>query len=269
MPSIGFALIGHNEAHILPRTFESIGWADQIVYVDCESADGSVDVARKYKAQVVPRPNMRNLNVNKNVAIDHATTDWVFVLDADETIPPALAEELRRVMAANPPENGFRLARRNLFCGKWTRYGGKYPDYQTRLFRRGKGRFPAKHVHERITIDGAVGTLKEPFDHHTVDTPITAVTKLNFYTSFNAALLARAGVKPSVGMAFQYLFFKPATRFVRRFVFKGGFLDGWPGLAVATIDAIDLPLRFLKVWYWSEHPEEIPDVGGDTQPASR
>ena len=260
MPSIAFTLIGHNEAENLPRTLESVRWADQIVYVDCDSTDGSAEIARKFTPHVLSRPNIANLNVNKNVAIDQAATDWVFLLDADEVIPPALAEELRRVMKDSPPENAFRLARRNLFFGRWVRHGGQYPDYQTRFFRRGKARFPAVHVHERLAVDGAVGTLREPFDHYTVDTPLTAIRKMNFNSSFNAAELARSGRKPGVGMALQYLCFKPMSRFVRRYLFKGGFLDGWPGLVVAAVDAIDFPFRLFKFWYWAEHPEALPDT---------
>ncbi|MFI5400632.1 MAG: glycosyltransferase family 2 protein [SAR324 cluster bacterium] len=260
MPSIAFTLIGHNEASHLPRTLESVRWADQIVFVDCESTDGSMDIARRYTSHVLSRPNIANLNINKNAAIDRATTDWVFLLDADEVIPAALADEIRRVLGASPRENAFRLARRNHFFGRWVRHGGQYPDYQTRLFRRGKARFPCRHVHERLEVQGAVGTLREPFDHYTVDTPLTAIRKMNFNSSFNAAELARSGRKPGVGIALRYLLTKPASRFIRRYIFKGGFLDGWPGLVVAAVDAIDFPFRLFKFWYWAEHPEESPDT---------
>ena len=269
MPSIAFALIGHNEAHNLPRTLDSVRWADQVIYVDCESTDGSADVARRYTSHVLTRPNVPNLNLNKNAAIEQATADWVFLLDADEAIPPELAEELRRTMASGGPESAFRLPRRNFYFGRWVRHGGQYPDYQTRLFRRGKARFPARHLHERLEVDGTVGTLRQPFDHHTVDTPLTAIRKMNFNSSFNAVELVRAGRKPGPGIALQYLLLKPASRFVRRYVFKGGFLDGWPGLIVAAIDCMDFPFRLFKFWYWAEHPEALPDTRGASgvQPA--
>jgi glycosyltransferase involved in cell wall biosynthesis len=260
MPSIAFTLIGHNEARNLPRTLDSVRWADQIVYVDCGSTDGSAEVARRYTQHVLARPNLANLNINKNAAIDEATADWVFLLDADEVIPAALAEELRRVGAAGPRENAFRLARRNFFFGRWVRHGGQYPDHQTRLFRRGTARFPCRHVHERLAVDGAVGTLREAFDHYTVDTPLTAIRKMNFNSSFNGAELARSGQKPGPGIAVQYLLTKPLSRFVRRYVLKGGFLDGWPGLVVAALDAMDFPFRLFKFWYWAEHPEQLPDT---------
>jgi glycosyltransferase involved in cell wall biosynthesis len=260
MPSIAFTLIGHNEAHNLPRTLESVRWADQLVYVDCESSDGSADIARRYTPHVLSRPNVPNLNLNKNVAIAQATTDWVFLLDADEVVPPALAGEIRRALDAAPSASAFRLPRRNLFCGRWVRHGGQYPDYQTRLFRRGAARFPGRHLHERLTVDGAVGTLSEPLDHYTVDTPLTAIRKMNFNSSFNAAELVRAGRRPGPCIALQYLLLKPADRFLRRYLLKGGFLDGWPGLMVATIDCIDFPFRLFKFWYWAEHPEALPDT---------
>src|SRR5690242_13945298 len=107
MPTLAFTLIGHNEAHNLPRTLESVRWADELVYVDCESSDGSAEVAARYTKKVFRKPNLINLNVNKQFAIDQATTDWVFYLDADEVISPELATEIRAVIAANPPENAF------------------------------------------------------------------------------------------------------------------------------------------------------------------
>jgi glycosyltransferase involved in cell wall biosynthesis len=269
MPSIAFTLIGHNEAHNLPRTLESVRWADQVVYVDCESSDGSAEVARRYTPLVLSRPNIPNLNLNKNVSIGAATTDWVFLLDADEVVPPALAGEIRSLMDADPPQSAFRLPRRNLFCGRWVRHGGQYPDYQTRLFRRGSARFPGLHLHERLSVDGAVGILREPLDHYTVDTPLTAIRKMNFNSSFNAAALVRAGRRPGPGIALEYLLLKPASRFLRRYLFKGGFLDGWPGLIVATIDCMDFPFRLFKFWYWAEHPETLPDTqsAAGAQPA--
>jgi glycosyltransferase involved in cell wall biosynthesis len=225
MPTLAFTLIGHNEAHNLPRTLESVRWADELVYVDCASSDGSAEVARRYTAQVFSRPNLINLNVNKQFAIDQARTDWIFYLDADEAISPALAEEIRATLAADP---------------------------------RGRARFACRHIHERLDVDGAIGRLNEPMDHYTCDTVATAIRKLDFNSTFNAQEMARAGLRPSVGLALSFLLRKPLSRFLRRYLLKGGFRDGWPGLIVAGIDSIDFAFRLFKFWDYAQHPERLP-----------
>jgi glycosyltransferase involved in cell wall biosynthesis len=258
MPTVAFALIGHNEAHNLPRTLDSIRWADEIVYVDCESSDGSAEIARRYTGKVFPRPNINNLNVNKQFAIDQTTSDWVFYLDADEVIPPPLAREIREVLGANPSVNAFKLPRRNFFFGRWVRHGGQFPDTQLRLFRRGKARFACRHVHERLDVDGPVGRLSAPMDHHTCDSVATALRKMDFNSTFNAQEMAREGRKPGLVLALDFLFWKPANRFVRRYFLKGGFLDGWAGLIVISVSTMDFAFRLFKFWDYAAHPERLP-----------
>lgn len=269
MATIAFTLIGHDEAHLLPRALESVRWADELIYVDCASSDGSADVARQYTERVFHRPNLTNLNVNKQYGIDQATADWVFYLDPDEVVSPALAAEIRTVIAADPAESAFRLPRRNHFFGRWLRHGGMYPDTQLRLFRRGRARFPCRHVHERLDVDGAIGTLGEALDHHTVETPMHAIRKMDFFSTFNAEQMARAGRRPTVGLAVRFLLLKPVSRFWRRFLLKGGFRDGWPGLITAAVDSIDFQFRFFKLWWLADHPEHLsPDPARDVGTAA-
>jgi glycosyltransferase involved in cell wall biosynthesis len=258
MPSIAFTLIGHNEAHNLPRALESVRWADQLVYVDCASKDNSLVVASRYTERVFGRPNLTNLNINKQYAIDQATTDWVFYLDPDEVISPELAQEIRRVIASAPAQNAFKLPRRNYYFGRWLRHGGQYPDTQLRLFRRNMAYFPRKHVHERLEVKGAIGRLALPMDHYTCDTPFIGIGKLDFYTSFNAEVMARSGRRAGPWTAVQFIVLMPLQRFVRRYVLKGGFLDGLPGLFACMLDSMDFPIRYFKFWYWTRHPEALP-----------
>ncbi|HKJ00622.1 MAG TPA: glycosyltransferase family 2 protein [bacterium] len=273
MPTIAFTLIGHNEAEQLPRCLEAVRWADELIYVDCGSTDGSYEVARRYTERVFRRPNLKNLNVNKAYGIQQATTDWVFYLDPDEVITEALAQEIRAVIAGDPPQNAFRLPRRNYFFGSWLRYGGQYPDTQLRLFRRGKAWFPCKHVHEKLEVEGQVGTLREAMHHFTNPTPAEAFHKLDFYSTFNAELWAREGRRPSLSMAVRWLAWKPTVRFLRRYLLKGGFRDGWPGVAVAVLDGMELQMRFLKFAFLAQHPEalppEAPPEEAPTEPPTR
>jgi glycosyltransferase involved in cell wall biosynthesis len=248
MATIAFSIIGHNNGHQLARCLDSVRWADEIVYVDCESSDGSLEIARRYTERVYQRPNTTNLNVNKSYGFAQATADWIFYLDPDEVIPPALAEEIRTRIAADPPENAFALPRRNHYFGQWLRHGGQYPDTQARLFRRGKARFACLHVHERLEVEGPAGRLREAMWHYPCDTVGEQIRKVDFYSSFNADVMARQGVRPTARVAFAYLLAKPASRFARRYLFKGGFLDGWAGLIVIALSSLDFALRFFKLW---------------------
>ena len=246
MTRIAFSLIGHNEAHNLPRCLESIRWADEVVYVDCASSDGSAEVARRFTGLVYSRPNLANLNVNKTFAIDQTSADWVFYLDPDEVIPPTLGEEIRAMIASDPPQNAFRLPRRNFYLGSWLRHGGQYPDTQLRLFRQGRARFPCKHVHEKLEVDGDIGSFKEAMEHYTNPSTAEVMKKLDFYSSFNAEIMLAEGQRPGPGMALRYLFWTPSSRFFRRYFLKGGFRDGWPGLTVAMFDGMEIQVRFMK-----------------------
>lgn len=255
MATIAVSMIGHNEAELLPQALGNLAWVDQLIYVDCESGDNSLEVARRYTEAVYSRPNTTQLNVNKSYGFEQATTEWVFYLDPDEMIPAALAEEIRAVIASDPIENAFRLPRRNHFFGRWLRHGGQYPDPQLRLFRRGKARFPCRHVHESLEVDGKIGRLREPMDHYTVPSVPAALAKMDFYSTFNAQQMARAGQVPTFSLALRFMLWKPGSRFLRRFLFKGGFLDGWPGFIAVAISSLDFQFRFIKLWHWAQREE--------------
>ena len=266
VPTVAISIIGHNNGHQLARCLDSVRWADEVVYVDCESQDDSLAIARRYGAKVFSRPNNRNLNVNKSYGFQQAMSEWIFYLDPDEVIPPALAAEIRATVAAGPPANAFELPRRNHYFGRWLRHGGKYPDPQLRLFRRGKARFACRHVHEKLEVEGASGRLREAMWHYPCDSVHEAIRKMDFYSSFNAEQMARLGLRPGGTVAWSYLVAKPLDRFLRRYLLKGGFLDGWAGFIVASIDSIDFAFRFFKLWYLAAHPEALPDPGPQAAP---
>lgn len=259
MPTIAITVIGHNEGHLLSRALESVRWADQIVYVDCESNDDAIEVARRYTDRVFSQPNRENLNVNKSYAIEQATTDWVFYLDPDEVVPPKLAEEIQSVIATSNSMVAYKMPRRNYYFGRWLRHGGAYPDRQLRLFRRGKAHFPCKDVHEHLLVDGKVGRLREAMDHYPSNTVLDSLRKIDFYSSFYGRELARSGKKPTIAMAIQYMVIMPAGRFVRRYFFKQGFLDGWPGFLQAVIWGMDFQLRFFKFWHHYKQGASSPE----------
>lgn len=252
-------MLAHNEAANIAAAIAGVRWAEQIVVVDAESDDGTGDLARQLGATVVTQPNRTNLNVNKNIAISHCRSEWVLVLDADERISDDLAGEIRRVIADGDAD-GFLIPRRNFVLGRWLRHGSQYPDWQLRLFRRRRGRFEERHVHERLRVEGRVVRLREPMDHHPYTTVSSLIRKGEFYAAFEAGKLQERGVRiGAAGLVWNGLV-RPIARLARRLIFKGGILDGAPGLMMAAFDAWSQTLRWMMLWQ-TQHSERMKDEG--------
>lgn len=223
-------MIAHNEEKNLARALASAAWADELVFVDCGSTDGTALAARDFKVRFFSRPNSRAVYVNKQFAADQASSDWVFILDADEEITPALRAEIGRVIAAPAGAAAFSMPRRNFYFGRWLRHGGKYPDTQLRLFRRGAARFLPLPVHERLEVDGRTGELGEPLLHY----PYSDAGDMSKKRDFYAESLARSYALK--GRSRLLILFRPFARFLSAYFLKFGFLDGVEGLRTALLD---------------------------------
>jgi hypothetical protein len=247
MIRLSVALIAHNEEANMGGALASVAWAEQIVVVDCASTDRTAEIARTHSAVLLTAPNYPNLNINKNLAIDACNGDWILVLDADEVVSDDLAGEIRYAIN-NLGYSGYFIPRRNIVLGKWLRYGGQYPDWQLRLFKRGSGRFPARHVHERLEVVGRIGRLARPLEHHPYPSIAKMMQKSVFYVDFEADFLQQSGYPISTFNLLTQLLLKSPLRFCRRYILKGGFLDGIPGLAAAYFDQWNQTVRWLKLW---------------------
>ncbi len=247
-PRIAVSVIVHNESAELAGCLTSIrGLADEIVVVDCASSDGSARVARRAGARVYRRPNLENLNVNKAYGIARTRAPWVLYLDPDERMTPALAREIKAVIRRPDAAAAYEIPRRNFYFGRWLRRGGKYPDTQRRLFRRDRARFAERHVHERLQVTGAVGRLVAPFDHHPYRTMESFLRKADFYAAFQAKYLAQRGARAGIWNGFLYCGWLPVTRFIRRYFFKLGFLDGLPGFLGCLHDTLTQVLTYAHL----------------------
>ncbi len=199
----------NQEAHIGPCLL-SVSFADEIVVVDTGSTDRTVEVARKYTDRIVRAP-WQGFARTKNVALDQASGDWVFSLDTDERVPPALREEILAVVKADGPLDGYRVPRKNYFGGRWVRRLGWYPDYTLRLFRRSQGRFREREVHEEVMVWGQVGRLQTPLDHFSYNSMAEYAARQDRYARLAARELAQAGpasLSGGTGVAPVFYFFK-------------------------------------------------------------
>ncbi len=230
MTTISIAMIAHNEELNVPRALRSCLWADEIVFVDCGSTDGTAAAARAFPVKYFSRPNSTAVYVNKQFALEQASSDWVFILDADEEVPADLAAELRAAVAAPGAPAAFKIPRRNHYYGRWLRFGGKYPDSQLRLFRRGSARYLPLPVHERLEVDGRVARLSRPFDHYPCVSPEYFARKREFYGKMLAESYALKRKNRVL------ILLRPFTLFVTNFIMKFGFLDGAAGVRTAAMD---------------------------------
>ncbi|HSL91028.1 MAG TPA: glycosyltransferase family 2 protein [Candidatus Limnocylindrales bacterium] len=231
MEKVSATVICHNEEVNIRACLESLRWADEIIVVDAGSSDGTVAIAREYTDRVHTNP-WPGHKEQKNFAVDRAAGPWIFSLDADERVSPELAARIREVVE-NPRHDGYRFPRDNYFLGHRMRHGGWYPDYVLRLFRREKGRFTGINPHDYVAIDGGnVGIIPLPITHITYRSFSQYVRKQLSYSEIGAAEMEkrrRDGRIPGGGRFLSGFLFK----FLETYLWKGGFLDGWPGFVAS------------------------------------
>lgn len=244
MPQLSVTVIALNQEANIGECLASVSFADEIVVVDTGSTDRTVELARAYTDRVVIAP-WEGFGRTKNYALDQARGEWVFSLDTDERVVPALQEEILAVVRAHNPLNGYRVPRKNYFCGRWIRHLGWYPDYTLRLFRRDQGRFRDREVHEEVVVAGPLGTLTTPLEHYSYKSVSDYVTRMDRYARLAAQELAKAGRRPYPGE----LFFRPFFSFLHLYFIRRGFLEGTPGYTLAVLMSM---YKFLKYYYLRE-----------------
>jgi len=242
--TLSVILIAKDEEACIARALRSVEWADEIVVVDSGSTDRTVDIAREFGAKVTVAADWPGFGAQKNRALDLATGDWVLSLDADEWLTDATADAIRRVIGADGAGvAAYRLPRRSSFCGRFMRHSGWWPDYVVRLFRRGRARFSDDIVHERLIVEGPVGTLREPIMHETYTDLEDMLGKMNRYSTLTAQQLRQAGKSGGLGEAIA----RSAWAFLRTYVFRAGFLDGREGFMLAVAIAEVTYYRYAKL----------------------
>jgi glycosyltransferase involved in cell wall biosynthesis len=242
---LSVTIITHNEAARIGDCLDSVQWADEIIIVDAGSTDGTLEICQKYTPHVYNRA-WEGYAAAKNAALALTGGDWILSLDADERVSDGLRGEIQTLqqLAMDTAAAGFAIPRQNYLWGRWLRYGDLYPDYQIRLFRRGKGYFSARRVHESVTVDGRVERLQHAIQHHSYQGIGDVVQRLDRYTGLAALDLFEQG------QAFRLtaLLLRPAGRFLRNYLWKQGFRDGIPGLLMAVSYAYSVFVREAKLW---------------------
>jgi (heptosyl)LPS beta-1,4-glucosyltransferase len=233
-----------NEAHNIGPCLESVRWADEILVIDSGSKDDTVPRARAYTPHICEIA-WQGYGAARNFAIGKATGEWILWLDADERVTPELAGEIQQVLQDDPPGiDGFSIARRAYFLGRWIRHSGWYPGRVTRLFRRGKGTFSESRVHEQLRLEGTVVQTKHDLLHLTDPDLAHYLQKSNKYTTLAAQDMAAAGRKTGI----MDITVRPAFQFLKMYVFRLGLLDGREGFILAVLSSAYVFTKYAKLW---------------------
>ena len=262
-----------NEASNLPRCLACVRWADEVFVVDSQSTDGSIAIAQQNGAQVIPFQFNGSWPKKKNWALENLPfrNEWVFILDADEVVPPEAEQEFAQAIAQAGDLVGYWINRRFMFMGKWLRHS-YYPNWNLRLFRHASGRYEKltdadtqsgdNEVHEHVIVNGPTGRLRCEMDHYAFPSVEVFVEKHNRYSNWEARVAAGrqlsasdaqlrssvVGRRRRLKQLSQRLPFRPLLRFLYIYLWQKGFLDGREGYYFARLHAVYELLSIAKTY---------------------
>jgi (heptosyl)LPS beta-1,4-glucosyltransferase len=237
-------VLTHNEEKHLPDCLRSLAWAPRTVVFDSFSTDQTPALAKAAGASVMQRA-FDHYAGQRQAALEAADSEWVLFVDADERVPPALAQEVLSVL--HQPEPGWWIPRENYIFGHLTRHAGWYPDYQLRLLRRALARYdPNRPVHELAILDSPLpaGHMKSAFVHLNYDNAAEFVAKQTYYAGYDASRLHAAGVRPRP----HHFMTQPLRQFYWRLVTLSGWRDGVHGLRLSLLMAYFEFQKYRLLW---------------------
>lgn len=230
MKKISATIITLNEEERIEVCLKSLSWADEIVVVDSGSTDSTVSICKRYTDKVVIKDNWEGYGRQKNICAELASNDWIFNIDADETVSEELKREITGLSSnALSSYDAYKVARKNFFNNVWIRHGGWYPDYITRLYNKKRCRFSDSIVHEAVTGGSSYKNLKGWLNHYTYQNLTEYFTRLDKYSSLAAEEMLKKGRR----FRWHDLILRPPFNFLKNYIIKLGFLDGCYGIIVA------------------------------------
>lgn len=245
MIPLSVAIITLNEEKNLERCLHSLGSiASEIVVVDSGSTDGTAGIARANGATLIEHPFEGHIQ-QKNVALSRCTYDHVLSLDADE----ALSDELRTSIGKVLEEwkhDAYAMNRCTNYCGSWIRHGGWYPDKKVRLFRRSEGEWTGINPHDEFRLlrpDATVGRLTGDLLHFSYNSIADHLRQIEYFTEITASEYERRGRRAPLWR----ILLAPGVRFMRDYIFRGGFRDGFEGLVIAVLSSYAVFIKYAKL----------------------
>ncbi len=252
--NLSAVIITKNEARNIARCLESLKIVDEIIVIDSQSTDRTVEIAENIGAKVYTL-QWKGFGAAKQEGVNRASGKWILSLDADEALTPELAEEIRDIIGKDNDYAGYHLKRRTMFLGRWIYHCGWYPDYVLRLFQKAKGNFNNAIVHEKVNLNGRVGYLNGELLHYSYVSLEQYLEKSNRYTTLGAQEAFRR--KKQAGLF--DIIFKPAVAFIKHYISKQGFRDGLEGFIISVLSAIAVMVKYSKLRQMNKNKGISPD----------
>jgi glycosyltransferase involved in cell wall biosynthesis len=258
---ISACVIAYNEERKIRRCLQSLTWCDELIVVDSFSTDRTVEMCREFTERVYQHEWLGYVG-QRNLVREMAKHPWILFLDSDEEVSPGLRDEiLAHFEKGHGPYVGYEFPRQVYYLGKWIRHGEWYPDVKLRLFKKDFGRTEGLEPHDHVVVSGPVKRLRNPVWHYTYDDIQDHLETLNRFSTITAQQ------KFVSGLPFRWydLFFRPFFRFLKGYVLRLGFLDGWHGLVIAFVSAFGAFVKYSKLWELDlkqrRNFKELPEKG--------
>ena len=240
--SLTVALLTYNSRRHLEKVLKSVERvADEIVALDSGSTDETVEILKQFGARVFTR-KFDNFVNQKNHLLSLCRTRWVLFLDDDEVLSEELARSVKEAVREEK-HAGYHLNRVTNYLGRWIRHAWN-PDWQLRLAKRERCRWVGNGVHERLEVNGSLGYLQGELLHYSYSSLSEHLRKIDLYSTLYAEGAHRKGKRFSL----LKLLTSPAGAFLRRFVLKRGFLDGFEGFLLSVMASYYSFLKYAKLW---------------------
>jgi len=241
MNKVSVIIITKDEEKNISDCLRSVNWADEIIVVDSESTDRTVELAKQFTDKIFIS-KWEGYASQKRYALSLAANEWVLSVDADERITPELKEEIFNLSTGD--YSGFRIRRKNFLLKKEISSCGWEKDYQLRLFKKNKTDLNERLVHEKFVAQGKMGTLKNPMIHFTFSSFDDYLNKINIYTSLKAQELYKKRKRVGAWTIFSHT----VSAFFAFFIFRRGFKDGVYGLIISLLHSVSTMMNYIKLW---------------------
>lgn len=249
MNTISAVVLTKNNENIIERCLKNLDFIDEIIIID-DSDDNTPEIAKKFPKVKVFKRKFDNYSGQRNFGIEKASSEWILMIDSDEEVESGFAPLVKKAVEREDVA-AFKFPRKNIVFGKWIEHAGWYPDYQTRLFKKGKAKYE-RLVHEKLEVDGETKELDVHIIHYNYESVSQFIDKLQKYTTLEADELANSGYK----FYWPDLIFKSNAEFLRRFFAEEGFKDGLHGLVLSILQAFYTFATYLKIWEKEKFKEE-------------
>ena len=251
MQKLSVTIITLNEEANIRGCLESIKWADEILVTDSGSKDDTINICKEYGVRFFI-DEWHGFGKQKNLIARRAINNWILNIDADERITPELRKEIE-VVLDNGNYDGYYIPRKNFFGERWIRHCGWYPDYNLRLYRKDKGCFNERSVHEAVKVNGKTWHLKTPLEHYTYRDISDYLKRMDRYSTLSAEEMFKEGRKTG----YFNIFFRTVFTFLKMFFLKKGFLEGYRGFILSGLYSSYTFSKYAKLWEISERKDHV------------